>query len=114
MTSLKEDRPKVALYGLVRTKRERLLFVLSRSFCVECGWERTEYVDNAKTTARPDSAWERLLADIAERKYYAVVMFQDASNMDEYCQHYDTHFALIHPDTSALPPGSWRSVQARR
>lgn len=114
MTSLRNDRPKVALYALVRTQRERLCYVLARSFCVDCGWDYVEYVDNANPVVGDASAWWRLLADIESGQYYALVVFQDVPNLEAYCQHHGTNYALIHPDTSAASSGSWRSKRASR
>jgi len=105
-------RRHVALYGLVRSQRERLLHTLSRAFCSQCGWVVTEYVDNVEPQSVKISRWRALLEDVAARKYYAVVMFQDAPGLDEYCRQYDTYVAVISPDTSShAPSGQWRRVK---
>jgi len=108
-------RISVALYAVVQSQRDRLQLVLTRAFCVQCGWDRTEYVDG-KVPARGDaSAWWRLLQDIEQRKYHAVVVFQVFGGLEAYCKSYDTHVAVISPDTSARwPSGSWRRVNIRR
>jgi len=109
-----DTRRKVALYGLVRSQRERLLMELSLVFCWDCGWAATVYEDSQHPRDLPSSAWRAMLADIAARQYYAVVMFQGSPGLDEYCKQYDTHVAIISPDTSSAMAGPWRRVKVGR
>lgn len=93
-----DDRHNAAIYAIVRRHRDELALTLMRIFCFDCGWISTPYVDTGFPRDKdPDSAWSRLLGDIAQGKYYAVVMAWQAQGMAEYCQCYNTHLAEIDP-----------------
>lgn len=57
----------------------------------------TEYVDRRFPKDDDNSAWARLLSDISQHKYYAVVMAWHSDGLLEYCEQYGTHLAEINP-----------------
>ena len=107
---------KVALYCVVRSKREHKAYGLMRIFCAQSGWTAIDYIDTKFPGDSQDSAWSRLLADVAAGQYYAVVMWveQEAKGFDKFCEQYDTHLAVINPFVLAASTGSWRKVRIGR
>lgn len=92
-----DNRPLVAVYLIVRRERDELALSLMHSFCLEQGWHAIAYIDKSFPKDGKDSAWDQLMEDISQRKYYAVVLAGQSPGMAEYCEQYHTHLAEINP-----------------
>lgn len=109
-----QDRRAVAMYGLVRSERDHLCQALTRVFCAGCGWECVEYHDDSDTRWLKDSAWGRMLADVAAGKYRAVVVWVEVEGLVAYCERYGTGVLVVDPlATASSSLGGYRKVRIR-
>jgi len=92
-----DDRRVVAIYAIVRTERDGLALSLMHYFCVQSGWRAIAYIDKTFPKGNGGDAWDRLLDDIGQSKYYAVVMAWNTKGMADYCQQYGTNLVEINP-----------------
>jgi hypothetical protein len=91
----KDTRPKVAVYGLVRSERDSLGQILAVQWAITGGYKAVEYVDKATPCPGKPSAWDSLLQDIAKGAFYGVVMWQDSTGMIDYCSQHNTGFLFL-------------------
>jgi hypothetical protein len=94
--SIQTDTPtKVAVYSIVRNDGERAAHDLVMQACIENGSIPTAYVDDSFPRQGRGSAWDRLVADIATRQFYGVVMRWHVKKFAEYCWQYDTRLVVL-------------------
>jgi hypothetical protein len=86
---------KVAVYSIVRNDGERAAHDLVMQACIENGSIPMAYVDDSFPRQGRGSAWDRLVADIANRQFYGVVMRWHVKKFAEYCWQYDTRLVVL-------------------
>jgi hypothetical protein len=87
--------PRVAVYSIIRNDGERAAHELVMQSCIENGSMPVAYVDEGFPRQGHGSAWDRLVADVANRQFYGVVMRWHVKGFAEYCWQYDTRLVVL-------------------
>lgn len=92
-----DKRPKVAVYSTISNQRSRRAVELLHLFCAFNGLHGMFYLDKKAPKEGQPSAWQRLLNDINEGKFDAVITWLEAPGMQEYCESNNTKFVEVDP-----------------
>lgn len=90
-----DTKLRMAVYGIVRNDGERAAHGLIMQACIENGSDPVGYVDEGFPRHNHGSAWDRLVADVAKRQFYGVVMRWHVKGFKEYCWQYDTRLVVL-------------------
>jgi len=103
MSEQEDTRSRVAVYGIIRKRKDSLAHNLAVAFCYENGWLPIEYVDRAFPREGEDNEWARLMEDVEKGLLYGVIVRWEIKGLFDYCEAHNTKLCILDKPFELLP-----------
>jgi hypothetical protein len=105
-----DNRPRVGVYGIVRSEQDSLAQSLAVGFAFDNGWYPIEYVDKVMPRDNEPNAWSRLMGDISSGQLYGVIVRWHIKGLLDYCEQHNTKLCVLDRPLNLMPHSSGRRV----